>query len=80
MENTKYEKKEKVFFATGDLVELKKELPNKPVMMVSSVDKTTMTDNGGAPILLGVTCIWFTTGKEIQKARFNTKDLQRVNV
>jgi len=83
---------EKVFFASGDLVEIKHDVPNKPEMLVQSVDKATMKLKRYAPetgqdsttiekdkgTLLGVTCIWFTTNGELQKHRFNTKDLQKV--
>lgn len=79
---------ERVFFASGDLVEIKHDMPNKPVMLVQSVDKTTMKkypmpgeadtekDKG---TLLGVTCIWFTKNLELQKHRFNTKDLVKID-
>ena len=66
---------EKVFFMEGDLVQLRQELPNKPIMLVQSVDKTVL---GEKPRLLGVTCIWYTTVGELQKHRYNTKDLEKV--
>lgn len=66
---------EKVFFTAGDEVELKQDLPYKPVMVVRSVDKVTSTGMGQKPILLGVTCFWFTDSMLYQEKRFNTKDL-----
>lgn len=71
---------EKVFFTPGDVVTLKQDLPNKPIMMVKSVDKTSFRDDKTSfkeskPVLFGITCIWFTTTGEIQEKRFNTKDL-----
>ena len=70
---------EKIFFASGDLVTLKHELSNKPTMLVQSVDKSTMKkDDNNRNMLLGVTCIWFSTTGELQKHRFSTKDLIKV--
>lgn len=71
---------EKVFFTPGDVVTLKQNLPNKPIMMVKSVDKTSFRDEKSSlkeskPVLFGITCIWFTTTGELQEKRFNTKDL-----
>jgi len=65
----------KVYYHSGDLVVVKHDLPSKPIMLVQSVDKTTMqnTSSGG---LLGVTCIWFDKNNAIQKHRFSTKDIQ----
>ena len=68
-------KKEKVFFTIGDMVRLKQPIPYKPDMMVQSIDKSTFGDK---PALLGVTCVWFTTHGELQKYRFNTKDLELI--
>lgn len=71
-----YMTKEKVFFKAGDKVMIKHDIANRPEMIVQSVDKTTFgNDKSG---LLGVTCIWFSDTKELQKARFNTKDLKKL--
>ena len=75
---------ERVFFASGDTVRIKHAIDNKPDMLVQSVDKVPIGKvygNGetGKGALLGVTCIWFTTTGEIQKHRFNTKDLEKIN-
>jgi hypothetical protein len=77
MENNLLPRRERVYFASGDLVELKKNLPNKPVMLVQAVDKLTMSKDE-KPVLLGVTCIWFTTEGALQKGRFSTKDLNKI--
>jgi hypothetical protein len=72
---------DKTYFSPGDTVELKQNINNKPVMVVKSVDKANAahTDTGyRAPVLLGITCFWFTTTGEYQLQRFNTKDLQHV--
>ena len=65
---------ERVYFSAGDMVIIKHDLDPKPKMMVQSVDKTVPDG-----ILLGVTCIWFSTDGKIQKHRFNTKDLKKLN-
>ena len=67
------EDKSKVFFSAGDLVTLKQEVPNKPIMIVKTVDKIKSQDDRVQ--LLGVTCIWFSTKQELQTERFSTKDL-----
>jgi len=70
-------RKEKVFFASGDRVILRHDIPNKPIMIVQTIDKITAfgkeETNGTA--LLGVTCFWFSSDLCLQKYRFNTKDL-----
>ena len=69
---------EKVFFAPGDIVTLKQDLENKPMMLVKSVDKATMKEPNGRTMLFGITCMWFTNDKSLQSERFNTKDLMHV--
>ena len=65
--------KTKIFYAAGDVVELRHDLPNKPIMLVQSVDKATLPGKGSGQ--LGVTCIWFNTSMGLEKARFSTKDI-----
>lgn len=71
---------EKIFFMPGDLVTLKQELPNKPIMIVvkkeTSVFKNTNTEL--QPVLKGIKCRWFTKDGILQEAIFNTKDLLKV--
>lgn len=69
---------EKVFFTAGDVVTLRQDVPNKPIMFVHTIDKVTVKGTENKPVLLGITCRWFTTQHEIQEKRFNTKDLIRV--
>ena len=64
---------EKIFFTAGDVVTLRQGIPNKPTMVVKSVDK--MQAHGEKPMLFGITCFWFTSSGEYQEKRFNTKDL-----
>lgn len=80
MENTIAEEKvlrpriEKVFFSSGDIVIIKHDVPNKPEMIVQSIDKLPIAA-GDRVALLGVTCIWFSTDLKLQKSRFSTKDI-----
>lgn len=71
---------EKIYFMPGDLVTLKQELPNKPIMIVvkkeTSVFKNTNTEF--QPALKGIKCRWFTEDGILQEAIFNTKDLLKV--
>ena len=69
---------DKIYFNPGDIVQLKKDITNKPDrMMVQSVDKIKFK-NANAGQLLGITCIWFTESKLIQRTRFDSKDLKHV--
>ena len=68
----------KTFFHSGDLVELKQELPNKPKMIVTKIPKSRKSTEDAKQILLGVVCFWFTTTGLYQEQRFNTKDLIKV--
>ena len=71
-----------VFFNPGDLVKLKKEVPNSPIMMVvkkeTSVFKHDRKQTDKKPILIGIRCRWFTTNGIIQEAVFNTKDIELI--
>lgn len=67
---------EKVFFNPGDLVILKQDIPNKPVMYV--VEKVTTSykkDGITNTIFKGIRCRWFDTTQNLQEAVFSTKDL-----
>jgi len=66
---------ERIYFTPGDVVLLKQDIPNKPSMVVKSIDKAEMRTAGAKPVFLGVTCFWFTDSMEFQLQRFNTKDL-----
>ena len=68
---------DKIYFQPGDIVTLKKDIPNKPVMIV--VKKvTTVFKNEQESSLKGIKCRWFTTSGELQEAIWNTKDLLKV--
>ncbi len=69
---------EKVFLMPGDLVTIRQEIPNKPVMIV--VKKKTMTIKGEetGKFLQGIVCRWFTTDGHMEENIFSTKDLVKI--
>lgn len=74
---------DKIFLNPGEIVTLKQDIPNKPLMIVvrkeTSVfkhDNKRLSDK--KPILIGIRCRWFTTTGELQEATFSTKDLIKV--
>ena len=64
---------EKTYFMPGDLVTIKQNLPNKPVMIV--VKKETYIYKKEDQSLKGIRCRWFTTDGTLQEEIWNTKDL-----
>lgn len=75
---------EVVYFVPGQIVTLKQDIPNKPLMLVVKKetslfkhDVRKMEDKKSA--LVGIRCRWFTTSGELQEAIFNTKDLALVS-
>lgn len=62
-------------FFPGDLVSLRQELPNKPVMIVVRKESTIFRDEAKNNSLKGIRCRWFTVTGELQEAVWNTKDL-----
>lgn len=71
---------EKQFFLPGDLVTLKKPIPNAPIMLVvKKVTRTFKIDNIKNDFFQGILCRWFTTDGVLQEAIFNTKDITHLN-
>ncbi len=72
-----------IYFNPGDVVQLKQDIPNKPIMIVvkkeTSLFKHDRKVDDKRPILKGIRCRWFTTTGELQENVFNTKDLCKVN-
>lgn len=66
---------DKTLFFPGDLVTLRQELPNKPVMIVVRKESTIFRDEAKTNSLKGIRCRWFTTDNVLQEAVWNTKDL-----
>lgn len=74
---------EVVYFTPGQIVTLKQDIPNKPLMLVVKKetslfkhDVKKMEDKKSA--LVGIRCRWFTTTGELQEAIWNTKDLELI--
>lgn len=74
---------EVVYFVPGQVVTLKQDIPNKPLMLVVKKetslfkhDVKKMEDKKSS--LVGIRCRWFTTDGTLQEAIFNTKDLELV--
>lgn len=72
-----------IYFNPGDIVQLKQDIPNKPIMIVvkkeTSLFKHDRRVDDKRPILKGIRCRWFTSTGELQENVFNTKDLCKVN-
>ena len=66
---------EKIYFVPGQLVTLRQDIPNKPIMLVHRVERSIMRNRDGKDILKGVKCRWFTENGFLQEAIFSTKDL-----
>ena len=74
---------EKIFLNPGEIVTLKQDIPNKPVMLVVKKETSVFKHdskrlNNNKPILIGIRCSWFTTTGELQEATFSTKDLIKI--
>ena len=66
---------DKMMFFPGDLVTLRQDLPNKPIMVVVRKESTIFRDENKTNSLKGIRCRWFTVNNELQEAVWNTKDL-----
>ena len=74
---------DKIFLNPGEIVTLKQDIPNKPVMIVVRKETSVFKHdnkrlNDKKPILIGIRCRWFTTTGQLQEATFSTKDLIKV--
>lgn len=70
---------EKVFFTPGQMVKLKQDLPNAPIMVVYKIERSIMRNTNGRDFLRGCKCRWFTSDGRLQEALFSTKDLQLID-
>lgn len=69
-----------IYFNPGDLVQLRQDIPNKPVMIVVKKETSLFKHDSKRledkrPVLKGIRCRWFTSTGELQENVFNTKDL-----
>lgn len=70
---------DKIYFMPGDVVTLKQEIPNKPIMVVvSKATSFLRSKDEKASHFKGMKCRWFATDLTLQEAIFNTKDLLKV--
>jgi hypothetical protein len=68
---------DKNYFLPGDLVQVKANLPDKPIMVVKGRDIRYIKESN-INHLKGIKCWWFTKNYELQFGVFNTKDLEPV--
>lgn len=69
---------DKLMFFPGELVTLRQDLPNKPIMIVVRKESTIFRDETKTNSLKGIRCRWFTLNNELQEAVWNTKDLIKI--
>ncbi len=75
----KSQEEDKIYFTPGDLVQLRQNIPNKPIMLVVRKENSIMKYNREQKdILKGIKCRWFTKDGLLQEATFNTKDLMLI--
>ena len=71
---------DKIFFQTGDVVTIRQDIPNKPIMIVvKKVNSMIGKNEDKEGILRGIRCRWFTKDGFLQEDVFNTKDLELIN-
>lgn len=69
-----------VYLNPGQLVTIKQDIPNKPIMMVVKKETSIFKHDpkrqeDRKSTLIGIRCRWFTNTGELQEAVFSTKDL-----
>ena len=68
---------DKIYFAPGDICIIKQDIPYKPKMVVSKIERSIIKKDNN-PYLRGVKCRWFTESGFLQEAVFSTKDLLKI--
>lgn len=70
----------KVFYTPGDIVTIKHNIPNKPVMLVKGKETKMILDRSdkSANHFVGIKCFWFTEAGMYQEQIFSTKDLVHI--
>lgn len=68
---------DKIYLNPGDVVTLRQDIPNKPIMLVVKKETSMFKhkEENKKNILKGIRCRWFTTTGELQETVFNTKDI-----
>ncbi len=74
------EESDRIFFQPGELVTIRQDIPNKPIMIVVGKVSSMFKNQGGRTdnSLKGIKCRWFTINQELQECTFNTKDLIKI--
>lgn len=65
---------DKTYFLPGQIVKLKQNIPNSPIMMVIRKE-TNVFSHDNRSKLKGIRCRWFTNEGRLQEAVWSTKDL-----
>ena len=73
------EQENKTYFSPGQIVTLRQEIENKPIMVVHRVERNIIRNRDGNDILRGIKCRWFTKDGFLQEAVFSTKDLKLID-
>lgn len=73
----------KEHYYPGDRVQLKQDIPNKPIMIVKGKEVRTILPSkdeslSAITVLIGLKCFWFSSDGKYQESIFNTKDLLKV--
>ena len=66
---------DKIFFKPGDVVTLRQDIPNKPIMIVVRKETAMFKDQYQVTQLKGIRCRWFSKDGVLQETTWNTKDL-----
>lgn len=71
------ETEDKIYLIPGQIVTLKQDIPNKPLMIVVKKETSLFKNNieDKKSVLKGIRCRWFTNSGELQEAVWSTKDL-----
>lgn len=70
----------KIYFCPGDIVTLRQDIPNKPIMLVVKKETSLFKHQvENKDVLKGIRCKWFTKDGFLQEDTFNTKDLELLN-
>lgn len=69
---------DKIYFTPGELVTVRQELPNKPIMLVVGKETVAFKLSERADQFKGMRCRWFTKDGFLQEAVFSTKDLIKI--
>lgn len=69
---------DKVYFSPGELVTIRQDLPNKPIMLVVGKETLVFKMSEKTDQFKGMKCRWFTKDGLLQESVFSTKDLIKV--